>query len=301
MYPSFGDWLAAESYRDMVTGIRRGGRELPACVARTRQSAALDDPPTPDLAVSLVTRSAAGARREADCGHGRFTLGGKGAICVAPPSSHNRFDGPGPFEILVVSIPHDLAAALVERETNRPLDLAALHGREVREPACERLMRALWRAMTPGSTGSAAADLEVDGLAIALLARLLGHCSSDRRAPAARYPRRLSAAQLRRVDDLMRERLQCGVTVLQLAAVVGLCPLRFSRLFKQTVGEPPHRRFVRLRVEAAQDLMRARPDTALSDVALRCGFADQAHLTRHFRRLIGTTPGRFVAAVRPRR
>jgi AraC family transcriptional regulator len=49
---------------------------------------------------------------------------------------------------------------------------------------------------------------------------------------------------------------------------------------------------VQKRVKRAQNML-ARPDFSLSDVALTSAFSDQSHLTRHFRRMLGTTPREF--------
>jgi AraC family transcriptional regulator len=55
------------------------------------------------------------------------------------------------------------------------------------------------------------------------------------------------------------------------------------------IGEPPYAHVMRRRVEYAQEIMR-RTHRPLSQIALDCGFADQAHLTRLFRRIAGVSP-----------
>jgi AraC-like DNA-binding protein len=56
------------------------------------------------------------------------------------------------------------------------------------------------------------------------------------------------------------------------------------------MGRAPHRYLLSLRLERARRWLE-RPGAGLSDVALRAGFADQAHFTRHFKREFGVTPG----------
>ena len=77
-----------------------------------------------------------------------------------------------------------------------------------------------------------------------------------------------------------------------MAAVAGLSPNHFSKLFKRSTGLPPHQYVIRERTEKAKALLTG-TDLPVSVVAQDCGFSDQAHLTRHFRRLVGTTPARF--------
>ena len=81
------------------------------------------------------------------------------------------------------------------------------------------------------------------------------------------------------------------VTLAELSAVAGLSPFRLARVFKAATGLPPHAYQVQLRVARAQESLRGgRP---IAQVALDCGFADQSHLTRVFKRSLGFTPGQF--------
>lgn len=82
-----------------------------------------------------------------------------------------------------------------------------------------------------------------------------------------------------------------------LAAVCGVSLFHFLRLFEQGYGLPPHALQVQLRVHYVQRLLRrgVRPIKA----AQMAGFSDQSHLNRHFKRLVGKTPGQFAKAYRP--
>lgn len=71
-----------------------------------------------------------------------------------------------------------------------------------------------------------------------------------------------------------------------------MSPSAFARAFKSALGETPHQFLVRYRVERAQEMMRDR-SIALLDVALACGFSDQSHLGRVFKRLTGQTPKQY--------
>lgn len=83
-----------------------------------------------------------------------------------------------------------------------------------------------------------------------------------------------------------------ATTLADLAAAVGASPTHLVRAFTARFGLPPHAYVVGRRIEAARRLLLAgRPPAEAAAVA---GFHDQAHLTRHFRRHVGTTPGRFV-------
>jgi AraC family transcriptional regulator len=102
----------------------------------------------------------------------------------------------------------------------------------------------------------------------------------------------------RRVLELMDAQSDRQLTLDVLAREAGLSLTHFARAFKESVGRAPHQHLMLLRLERARRLLEA-PDVALSDVAVRAGFADQAHFTRLFKRQFGVTPGAFVRSHRP--
>jgi AraC-like DNA-binding protein len=75
----------------------------------------------------------------------------------------------------------------------------------------------------------------------------------------------------------------------ELAEQASLSVSHFCRAFKESFGASPHLHLTRLRVERAQRLMLATQDP-LSQIALACGMADQAHLSKLFRREVGEPP-----------
>ncbi|WP_294255784.1 AraC family transcriptional regulator [uncultured Sphingomonas sp.] len=99
----------------------------------------------------------------------------------------------------------------------------------------------------------------------------------------------LAGWQLRRVAAHVDSCLQGPILTSTLAEVAQLSTGHFCRAFKISTGETPHAYIVRQRIRRAQLLMRDTRDT-LSQIACSCGLSDQAHLTRLFRRLVGTTP-----------
>lgn len=76
-----------------------------------------------------------------------------------------------------------------------------------------------------------------------------------------------------------------------LHAELGVTVPHLVRAFTRELGLPPHRYLVGRRLDMARRRLLAGEPAA--DVATSTGFHDQAHLTRHFRRLLRTTPGRY--------
>lgn len=134
-----------------------------------------------------------------------------------------------------------------------------------------------------------------------LAAEALGAAVAERlEARAAGRPERerLGAGQLRAVAERVEAGLDERLRLADLAAAAGLSPFHFARAFRATVGEPPHRWVMARRLERARARLRA--GERAGEVAAALGFADQAHLTRLFRRRFGTTPGAEARAARQR-
>jgi AraC family transcriptional regulator len=119
--------------------------------------------------------------------------------------------------------------------------------------------------------------------------------------PAARQVadgrERLLAWQARRVRDYIDSHITGPVPVADLCALVQRSEAHFSRSFRRTFGYSPHAFVIRRRVELAAGYM-LETEMSLSDIALACGFVDQAHLCRHFRAVTGETPAAWRRAKR---
>jgi AraC-like DNA-binding protein len=102
----------------------------------------------------------------------------------------------------------------------------------------------------------------------------------------------LSAGTMRRVREYVEVHLGESINLGMLAAIAGLSVHHFAREFKHSAGVTPHHYLTQKRVERAQEML-AQTDLSLSEVAYATGFSDQSHLTRHFRYMLGTTPGAF--------
>jgi AraC-like DNA-binding protein len=108
--------------------------------------------------------------------------------------------------------------------------------------------------------------------------------------PPGREPRAIRAAR-----EFLDEHAEAGVTLLDLAGQTGLTPSHLCRVFRQSTGMTPHAYQLQIRVRRAKALLLAgRP---IAEAATEAGFWDQAHLSRHFKRTVGVSPGRYVAGL----
>ncbi len=158
--------------------------------------------------------------------------------------------------------------------------------REVRvdHPRAMRSVLSLHQAMLDG-----ASDLECESRFLSTMGLLIeryadtsfdsGHLGKEKNAvqQACRY---------------IEEHFAQGVSLQELAEQVALSPYYFVRAFRAEVGLPPYAYLESIRVRNAQRLIEdGRP---LAEVALEVGFSSQSHMTRHFKKIIGATPGQYA-------
>jgi len=141
------------------------------------------------------------------------------------------------------------------------------------------------RALLADASRAAArdADFAVDRIGAAM--RLLAPEADE--APASRDI--LTARQARILERHVAANLGGDLRVPALARLVQLSPGYFGHAFRAAFGCSPHAYVVRARIEAAEAMMLATGEP-LSQVALECGFCDQAHFSRVFRHARGISP-----------
>jgi len=123
-------------------------------------------------------------------------------------------------------------------------------------------------------------------LTTALAGLLRAHAAAVPISSSARADR--APAAVRDVRDLLEVRLADPPRLAELADLTGLSQFALLRAFRGATGLPPHAYLNQLRVRRARLLL----DDGLpaAEVAAQTGFADQAHLTRHFKRVVGVPP-----------
>jgi AraC-like DNA-binding protein len=101
-------------------------------------------------------------------------------------------------------------------------------------------------------------------------------------------------SRVERAVQLLEQRFRERVSVAEAARVAGLSRGHFLRAFRASVGVSPHEYLVQCRLRHARRLIALDGSRrSLAEIAMEAGFSDQAHLTRHFRRAFGQTPGQW--------
>ena len=99
----------------------------------------------------------------------------------------------------------------------------------------------------------------------------------------------LASWQVQRLTQQIEDKLESALPQRDLAARVGLSTHHFARAFKHSFGQTPHMYVTERRIARAKDFMLS-SNKSLCEIAVACGLSDQAHLSRLFRRVVGTTP-----------
>lgn len=107
----------------------------------------------------------------------------------------------------------------------------------------------------------------------------------------------LSEAQMKRVHDYFFDRLHGGFQIAELAATLGMSRTSFFKRFGRTARVTPNQYLQILRVEKAKILLR-NENLTLIEIAFACGYADQSHLARFFKRYVRMSPGRYRSKLR---
>jgi AraC family transcriptional regulator len=138
-------------------------------------------------------------------------------------------------------------------------------------------------------SGGLGGPLFASSVADTVALRLLrDHCSVERRAPTVA----MAPARLRRVRELVDERLGSPLTVEQMAEAAGLSRAHFTRCFRAATGKTPYGYVRERRLARARELLQGSAHS-IAEVAVLTGFHSQSHLGRVFRASAGVTPAEY--------
>jgi AraC family transcriptional regulator len=224
------------------------------------------------------------------CGEGQRTIL-PGAISIIPPNLPFSLSASTAAGVLMISLDQQiLACAAADIGVSGFPELRTLHGIQ------DVLLRAVMLELRSEAKNKNPEGVRyAESLASALAVHILHRYSAIAVAMPALVGG-LSKQQLRRVIEYIHGRLAEQIRLREMAASISLSPFHFARLFKQSTGFSPCDYVIRCRIERARQLL-MRLDASTSEIAIEVGFCDQSHLTRHFRRILGLTPAKFMRSV----
>ncbi|MGY1641249.1 helix-turn-helix domain-containing protein [Geodermatophilus sp. SYSU D00703] len=245
-------------------------------------------PPLRDHAVVAYRRGTTPMRRRVSA---TWTSGDlrPGDVSLLTRAVESHWVWPRDIEVVHVYLTQDELARTCRQMYERDVEDVELHDTvKAEDPAIHRTVMQIAQEAVQGASGS---KLMVDSLSCQLAVQILRkHAHVLFRESGGSDG--LTFEQDRAVRDHVHEHLGETLSLDDLAAVAGLSRFHFARKFRTTFGTTPHAFVLQQRVERARTLLERTGDL-LPDIAASCGFADQPHLTREFKKRIGVTPGRY--------
>ncbi len=211
-----------------------------------------------------------------------------GSVYIRDFNDDYRADLTGGFDFVLIELPR----AFIERVNDekggsRVSSLLPRTGKG--DPGLANLSQVLTTVLAQPAPAN---SLFVEHLSLTIGAHLLAHYGAGATTgwEPAGGTRVLSRKLEARAKDMLLSTLREDLSMTDIAEACNLSRSYFIKAFRQTVGTTPHRWLLEQRVQKAQELLRV-PGQSITDIALLCGFADQAHLTRVFTSVVGVSPG----------
>ena len=209
----------------------------------------------------------------------------RGVISLLTRAEESVWRWDGPIRVKHIYVTHDAIERTANQVFDRDFDRVRIDDRVRAEDAVIPLhLQALERELAGTGVGE---RLYVDAIRTQLAIHLLRHYADV--AFKAHAPGAFSPRVRRTILDYIEENLAQTIALDDLAALAGLSSYHFARRFKAELGMAPHGYVVSRRVARAESLLRD-GRVPLKLVAAECGFTDQSHLNRVFRRVRGVTP-----------
>jgi AraC-like DNA-binding protein len=133
-----------------------------------------------------------------------------------------------------------------------------------------------------------ASDLELESSFLSMVAVLFDGQLRLSALPIGSAQRPVAAARA-----YLREHQARNVSLAQLSRIANLSAFHLLRTFRKQIGVSPHEYQLQLRIAEARRLLRV--DHPIADIAAQTGFCDQSHFSRHFKRIVGMTPGEYAS------
>lgn len=211
----------------------------------------------------------------------------EGDLMIRPPNLEYVTHYDAPVDISVFALETDFIRTAT---TAFNADVGSVFGRlecrPFRSPLVEGLAKQLSDCAAKGGD-----RLYSDALSQAMIHELWrmadGVCH-----PSEQTPGTLSTRHMRQIDEAIATAPDGQIALKQLAGIASMSMTAFATAMKETTGLTPYKYVLSRRISQARDLVE-NTSLSLAEIAFRCGFSSQSHMTDVFRAKLGATPGRL--------
>ena len=224
---------------------------------------------------------------------GEHLVASPGCINLAVPGeAHNGWAAsPAGWTYRMFYLPPALLEQAVSQMAGRPKGLPFFQPGVIQDPLLAGLIQELHFLLEDPCTPL----LEQESRLLWMLTLLIARHADERfPLPGIGKERQAIGRAREHIETCYAEDL----SLQRLAAVAHLSSFHFMRIFHHQVGMPPHAYLIQIRVKRAKDLLKK--GLPIARVAFETGFADQSHLTRQFKRIVGVTPGQYSKIIQDR-
>lgn len=284
-HQSYVEYYTSGPYAQYVVETRSAGSAPITMVKASQPEGDFSDPPVAELTLVHIDKHAKMTTR--DYGAGTVRTGYQnGDFDLIPAGTATSIYCEGHQSFTTFALPQDsLKAALSRVDPEHNGDFGKLHSRPFRSLELSRLCRQIWRE---ARAGNPMGSLYADALTMLIAAELYG--LSGGRAQTDEV--RLSASQLKRVEDIIDTLIADDLKLEQLSSEVRMDATTFLKAFRASTGLSVTRYVLEQRIDRARRLL-TETNAPIAEIAYDCGFSSQQHMTNMFSAKLGISPGRL--------
>lgn len=214
---------------------------------------------------------------------------GPGTVSLLTHSTDSHWHWTVPIEVQHLYISPDKVAEIASDAYDRDIKVVELQ--DILRIDDSTLINAMSTLIGELKSGGLGGSLFVEAITNQVCVHLLRNYAGElREAPQAK--RGLSPQQARRVREFIEDNLERNLSLADIAKVANISVFHLIRQFNGSFGCPPYVYLTHCRLARARRFIEA-GETPLKCVAASCGFSDQSHMTRLFRREFKLTPGEY--------
>lgn len=246
-------------------------------------------PPVRDYLVVAYDRGTADMRRQFDGRWSRETLE-PGDVTLLTRAVETRWTWRETIDVIHVHLTHDLVQSVCQQMYERDIDDVQV--RDELKADDDVIYQLAVNIASEAALANPGGSLLVDSLSTLMAVHLLRN-HAEFKFREYRPPHGMSTKLLSTIRDYVGENMHEPISLAELAGTVGMSKYHFSRRFKDSTGMTPHSYVTAARLTRAKRILARYKTIPLVEVATACGFSDQSHMNRVFKKYLGTTPGKF--------